>query len=893
MMNWSDEARNELERFLVAERAWLAQDPTAGDVDHEEVIADLRAHVREELAVQGEARIELGSLHVVLQRLRPGFGTAEEPKPVVPAATPAKSEPTTPSQVYGVSPFSFSHYLVCGVMLPALALFLEWSGQMLGDGTFLDPIPTPTNIFLIALVPVMNLLILVRDRSKLGPITMGFAGAALATTVLYSILFLPLIPLGVIAIVFMGIGFLILSPLLSMFVTWRLVKRCQTEGAARGALVGGILAVLLLVGNVIPALTTNYGAQLATDTDPAIRARGIGLLRNIGSDDLLLRYCYGAGNDPDGMFEFASAFLADPPSETDARELYYLVTGTPFNSVDPPKSVLSELRNRGWDADAWARRNEEDRARGGSEVSIRAEGLSLQESRLDAQIETEAALYYLEWELEFRNRSDEAKEARAQVQLPPGSYVSRLTLWVNGEEREAAFAETGKVRQAYRDVAVIQRRDPVLVTHSGTDQVMVQCFPVPAHGTLRTRIGITAPLYLVPGLDRTEATLSLPRFLERNFDLDGDLAHEIWLQGRGEYLDLPQGLVAANPTGGQNLARGSLTPSGLDEQSSAVRISLDHFAPQAWTVEGSPESDGAILQTLDSVASERISRLILVLDGGAGLQASADALATALEQIPDGIELGLIIAGGSPTDLRNPKAQSPSRLKALRKELARHDFEGGINAAPSLVVAFDLAQAEAGGAVVWVHGVQPVTFSGVAGLEQRLGRSMDATRIHTLAGAPGINRIVAEYGHYDALVTEPRTGPLVDDLVRLLKELTSDSTRLEAVRKRIPLVDLPSKAHATSKHLARLWAGDLASVQQGTRNAATREAGVALALRYNLVTPRTGAVVLETKAQFDRHGLKPVSVDEVPSVPEPEMIALLILSAALLSIVFLRGRIGA
>jgi hypothetical protein len=65
------------------------------------------------------------------------------------------------------------------------------------------------------------------------------------------------------------------------------------------------------------------------------------------------------------------------------------------------------------------------------------------------------------------------------VQLPPGGVVSRLTLWVNGEEREAAFAGRSQTRQAYQQV-VSRRRDPVLVTTAGRDRVLVQCFPVPA-----------------------------------------------------------------------------------------------------------------------------------------------------------------------------------------------------------------------------------------------------------------------------------------------------------------------------------------------------------------------------------------------------------------------------
>jgi len=81
-----------------------------------------------------------------------------------------------------------------------------------------------------------------------------------------------------------------------------------------------------------------------------------------------------------------------------------------------------------------------------------------------------------------------------QVLLPPGGVVSRLTLWVNGSPQEAAFSGAAKVAEAYKAVAVAQRRDPVLARWVGPDRVLVQCFPVPVNGDMKIRLGITAPL---------------------------------------------------------------------------------------------------------------------------------------------------------------------------------------------------------------------------------------------------------------------------------------------------------------------------------------------------------------------------------------------------------------
>jgi hypothetical protein len=57
---------------------------------------------------------------------------------------------------------------------------------------------------------------------------------------------------------------------------------------------------------------------------------------------------------------------------------------------------------------------------------------------------------------------------------------------------------------------------------------------------------------------------------------------------------------------------------------------------------------------------------------------------------------------------------------------------------------------------------------------------------------------------------------------------------------------------------------------------------ITLAARYQLVTPVTGAVVLETADQYRASGLEPVDAGTVPTIPEPEMVALLTVAGAFL-----------
>lgn len=69
--------------------------------------------------------------------------------------------------------------------------------------------------------------------------------------------------------------------------------------------------------------------------------------------------------------------------------------------------------------------------------------------------------------------------------------------------------------------------------------------------------------------------------------------------------------------------------------------------------------------------------------------------------------------------------------------------------------------------------------------------------------------------------------------------------------------------------LARCWtAGAVENPAVSMDDAARAE----LAARYQLVTPFSGAVVLETQEQYDQYGLTPVDGDatpHIPNAPEP------------------------
>src|ERR1017187_2798763 len=98
---------------------------------------------------------------------------------------------------------------IFGFMLPAVALSVECTLRWCRDD-FFDPLPTPWPVLLVAVVPVTHLLYLFGWRRK----TRFLTGLATGVALLYTIPFIPMMPMAVLAIAFGGLGLLPLSPAL-------------------------------------------------------------------------------------------------------------------------------------------------------------------------------------------------------------------------------------------------------------------------------------------------------------------------------------------------------------------------------------------------------------------------------------------------------------------------------------------------------------------------------------------------------------------------------------------------------------------------------------------------------------------------------------------------------
>ena len=766
-------------------------------------------------------------------------------------AAPERPRETAP-------PDSYRHHLdvafrpilvaLLGILLPLAALLVELATHTWA-GVLMDPIPTWWHVAAILTVPV-SCIWAWWSLNRPAPIHQALFhmnACALGVSIAYTVGFLPTMPLALIGCIVMGLGFLPLSPLLAIIplvsVRAALVRRLESEGVRRTPTAvwpAATLAFALLAAGVFQHLITRSLVQQATSENGSESMRAISLLRWIGNEKTMVEACYGAGGGT-GMW---SRSPIDPEK---ARSAFFRVTGRSFSSSPIPASASNRmLGDRRWNFDP---------SLGQDRVANHVPDLFITDSRMDVQINTTAATSYSEWTLVFRNDALNASEARALVDLPPGGVVSRLTLWINGEPREAAFGGRGQVRAAYQEVAVAQRRDPVLVTTAGGDRILMQCFPVPpGGGEMKVRIGITAPLRLASA---ETGSLDLPRFVEVNFESGRDLKHHISAEG-----DAP--LVLGSASGKKLLVA---VDDAVFQNGRSISVARN-AVPGTVFADHISDASLAIRQTLAQVKAERPSRVVFVIDGSKPARAAREQLVKSVADIPDGMPFGAVFAGDTVEALEIASANPQSRTAAARWMNDR-GFAGGQDNIPALVLAWDIAAAEPGTAIVWLHASQPETLSSLSPLEQRMERAArNAPRIYLAPLAAGPNRIAEKLDSFRAF--------------RNVRELTLDGmirswagtgTVLTLQRDVVPASEVPADAVRADRHLARLWA--LAEVGRlaGNSDAANAQK---LAVDAQLVTPVSGAVVLETQAQYDRHGLTPVDPATVPIVPEPGSAALLL-----------------
>ena len=864
MIAWSPEALDFFRRRCEVRRPSLL----AVGADPDEVFSDWKSIVESRAADAGSSSV---SLEVAQAELDSILSAADASPSAAPVDFPPVSSAFPPAMRVFFRRFNTSVLWIFGVALPLGVLLFELVVGLCAEVLF-DPLSTWLHVLLVALVPAANALALLAaarargnaDFPRLHRRAALFNGLAIGVSAFYALQFAVVTPFAAMAVIYFGLGLIPLAPLLSLLCAaaararLRRVRFLSDAPAISPLWRSALPAFALLLVLEIPRAVVLCNAELANDSDPAVRLPAVRLIRAIGDRDVLLRRCYRSGETIDLASLAYFRLFGCNPSREDAQNAYYRVVGTPYNAVRPPR--IKGLRGRPLLDDDWF-----DPALGGDQVAARVKGLSLSQSRLDGRIDSASGVAYLEWTLEFRNSSQTDREARALVDLPPGAVVSRVTLWIDDEPREAAFGGRSQTRQAYQQVAVRQRRDPVLVTTAGPDRVLLQCFPVPAGRSMKTRIGISAPL-LVPDSAEARAALRLPCFAEQNFSAASNLATSAWIES-----DAPVSAPASLQSFEHNSAfavRGRL-PADSSAPPVALRLPLAMPLPPVVARDPRLPEGHSVLQSLlaPSAEPEFPPALAIVLDGSARMKPHHDFLVKCVfDLIPQDTKLRTFVARDVVDDF---DGKPPSSIR----------YVGGCDNGPALAMAAEWSLANGNAPILWLHAAQPIDSSDLESLRQSAEFSRGNLRVFSRQFGPGANRIAEALSDLSVVHPLPVPG---DGSFEILDFLSGKSARWQ--RLLVPADSISPDVAEGSSHVARLWAADEISILSSPALKSGREKALDLARSFQLVTPVSGAVVLETAAQYSANNLTPVDPSSTPGiVPEPGTLALLLLGAPALA----------
>lgn len=118
----------------------------------------------------------------------------------------------------------------------------------------------------------------------------------------------------------------------------------------------------------------------------------------------------------------------------------------------------------------------------------------------DIDIYTDLHLAYTEKYLNIKNNvgqrgfRNNSEEAIYTFQLPEGSVVTSLSLWINGKEEKAILTSKQKATLAYKTIVGVESRDPSVVHWQEGNTVTVRVFPCTSNEERKFKIGITSPL---------------------------------------------------------------------------------------------------------------------------------------------------------------------------------------------------------------------------------------------------------------------------------------------------------------------------------------------------------------------------------------------------------------
>ncbi|HEX2853939.1 MAG TPA: MSEP-CTERM sorting domain-containing protein [Opitutaceae bacterium] len=331
----------------------------------------------------------------------------------------------------------------------------------------------------------------------------------------FFIVFLPYTPLSILAVIVMGAGFLVLSPIFLFVLHLHALHRSRSNPAIRGnelrVTLTGVLCALLL-----PAFFTARGladktalnAALDHVYSPAITGENLTYPASLTN---LRRALHSHRSYKNGIYypllsDFYSWLVFDnlvlPDDKLDRLEqVFFGSAGTRLNT-DPTRSGLKAWGNK---------RSVRERAHmPRTAATPRTVSVSQLQLKNSPAVGGDVVTTFV---LTLQNNGEAPAEFLQKLPLPSGVFVSGFRLHINGQPVPGRLFEKKTALWVYTMIRDSERRDPGLLYYNTRDELELRVFPVNANAYVIVEIDFLHPATarapdLSPGSNEPAARLA-------------------------------------------------------------------------------------------------------------------------------------------------------------------------------------------------------------------------------------------------------------------------------------------------------------------------------------------------------------------------------------------------
>jgi XrtN system VIT domain protein len=484
----------------------------------------------------------------------------------------------------------------------------------------------------------------------------------------------------------------------------------------------------------------------------------------------------------------------------------------------------------------------------------------------DVDIYTGLRIAYTEKYINVRNNATpqrwwgDTEEAIYTFQLPEGSVVTSLSLWIGGKEEKGILTSKQKAAKAYKTIVGVEQRDPSVIHWQEGNTVSVRVFPCNRDEERKFKIGITSPLTETDG----KIYYNNITFLGPNAS-DATETTRVRFIGPQKHIELPDGFTVDKK--GDYISEHTYNPD-FSFSFKALPLQENHFTFNGYTYSLAKHQPRLELVTLNT----------LYLDiNNSWNREELDALSRLTNRYK------IYAYNGQEMVQLNDVNWKPVTDALLEQRFSLFPFHQVENSRTSLVVTKgeelslhlkDFKESK------FAESIRKFFASGKKVRAFNLGKNT-STYINTFRELRGL------------AFTDGTVAGLLDHLADQTFPLTEESDEsivLHAADMTITKVKAKEELENNAPdHLARLYAYNNIMRKVGTdyfNDDYINESLVDEAATAYVVSPVSSLIVLETQADYERFGITEkdnsllnASKDSAGAVPEPHEWALIILFA--------------